>query len=199
MLDIGAHLGESSLLFSELVGPQGKVVAFEPDPVARGLLLRNLELNHVGNVSVEKDSVSDKAGAATLVTERLGSGAATIVRSSHEAPQGSGLAVGSTTVDVYCESHALRPDWVKIDAEGAEPLVIRGMRETLRRDRPSVILEFHMQGLSEQEKGTAWAEIVEGATSAKTLDMMPAVRAYLEELPLGGPPDCEFLIVYLEY
>lgn len=199
VLDIGAHLGESSLLFSELVGPQGKVVAFEPDPVARGSLMANLELNGARNVTVEKDSVSDKAGAVTLLTERLGSGAATIVRSSHEVQGEGGLEVGSTTVDLYCESHGLRPDWVKIDAEGAEPLVIRGMRGMLRTCRPSVILEFHMQGLSEEEKANAWAEITDGASSAKVLDVIPAVRAYLEELPLGSPPECEFLIIYLEY
>ncbi len=199
VLDVGAHLGESALLFSELVGLGGRVVAFEPDPVARRSLLRNLELNGAANATVEEDSVSDRAGAATLVTERLGSGAATIVHPQAEARGTRALEVGSTTVDRYCEAHAISPDWVKIDAEGAEPLVVRGMRQTIARHHPSVILEFHMQGLSGDEKAAAWAEITMGASSAKVLDIIPSSRAYLEELLRGGPPDCDFLIVYLEY
>lgn len=199
VLDVGAHLGESGLLFSELVGASGRVVAFEPDPVARSSLERNLELNRISNVAVEVESVSDREGTVTLATERLGSGADSIVRAGHRASNGKELEVPSTTIDSYCGGHALAPDWIKIDAEGAEPLIVKGMQRTIEKHHPSVILEFHAQGLSGDQRSASWSAITARASSVKVLDIIPSSHGYLEELSRDGPPECDFLIVYLKY
>jgi len=197
VFDVGAHLGESALLFSELVTPSGRVVAFEPDPVACASLRKNLEMNRITNVLVEEKCASDKTGTALLSTERFGSGLSSIVPPyAHGARQ---KLVESTTLDEYCETRGVFPDWIKIDAEGAEPLIISGMRRLIERRHPSVILEFHSDALTDEERGKAWSVITSGATSVATLESAPNRHGYLEELPEGVVPDRGFLIVYVKY
>ncbi|HEV2389561.1 MAG TPA: FkbM family methyltransferase, partial [Nitrososphaerales archaeon] len=107
--------------------------------------------------------------------------------------------VDSTTLDDYCDKRGLIPDWIKIDAEGAEPLVTRGMQRLLKEHHPSVILEFHAAGLTEEERGEAWSSIAGGATKIEVLESIPAERDFLAEIPEGQVPNCEFLIVHLKY
>jgi FkbM family methyltransferase len=199
VFDIGAHVGESALFFSELVGPSGRVVAFEPDPVARESLKKNLEMNGIANVMVEEECVSDKTGRALLATDRFGSGLSSIVRPHSHGARHREVEVASTTLDEYCETHGVYPDWTKIDAEGAEPLVVQGMQRIIGKLHPSVILEFHIAGLTDEERSEAWSAITGRASSVEVLESIPNDRAYLEELPEGRVPDSEFLIVYVKY
>jgi len=199
VFDVGAHLGEWSLLFSELVGPSGRVVAFEPDPVARASLKKNLEMNGISNVTVEEECVSDKTGKAVLRAERFGSGLSSIV-----SPHGRGtgyheLEVRSTTLDEYCEAHGLSPDWIKIDAEGSEPLIVRGMRRLIEDRHPQAILEFHSDGLTEEEKSEAWSIVTEWASGVEFLQSRLKNHTYLERLSKAYLPDCGFLVVHVEY
>ena len=103
VFDVGAHVGEWTLLFSELVGPSGRVVAFEPDPVARASLKKNLEMNGISNVTVEEACVSDKTGKALLRAERFGSGLSSIVR-----PHGRGGGYNEVEVEVDDARRVLR-------------------------------------------------------------------------------------------
>jgi FkbM family methyltransferase len=199
VIDVGAHLGEWSLLFSELVGPSGRVVAFEPDPVARASLKKNLEMNGISNVTVEEECVSDRTGTALLRAERFGSGLSSIV-----SPHGRGTAyheleVRSTTIDEYCETHRISPDWIKIDAEGSEPLIVRGMQRLIDQRHPQAILEFHSDGLTSEEKGEAWSAVTERASSVEFLQSRLRNHFYLEELSKGYVPDCGFLVVHVAY
>jgi len=199
VVDVGAHLGESALLFSELVGSSGKVVAFEPDPVAFKSLRKNLEMNKIGNVIAVEESVADKVGKVVLSTDRFGSGLAAISR--HDGPSGGRrqVEVASTTLDEYCEANNLSPDWVKIDAEGAEPLIIQGMQHTIERFHPSVIVEFHSDGLTDEERGDSWSSITSRATSVRVLESEPNSHEYLEEIPRGVVPGRGFLLVCVKY
>jgi FkbM family methyltransferase len=199
VIDVGAHVGEWTLLFSELVGRSGRVVAFEPDPVARASLKRNLTLNGVSNVSVEEKCVSDKVGTALLAAERFGSGLSSIVRPHAHGAGYKEVEVESTTLDQYCETHGLSPDWIKIDAEGAEPLIVRGMPRLIESLHPSVILEFHSDNLTGKEKGEAWSTVTRRASSVEFLQSRRRDHTYLERLSGEYIPDCGFLVVYVKY
>jgi FkbM family methyltransferase len=199
VFDVGAHLGEWTLLFSELVGPSGKVVSFEPDPVARASLKSNLEMNRVSNVIVEDTSVSDKTGKATLRAERFGSGLSSIVRPHGQGAAYKELEVETTTLDDYCETRALSPDWIKIDAEGSEPLIVRGMQRLINGGHPQAILEFHSDGLTAEEKGEAWSTVTERASSVEFLQSRLRNHVYLEKLSGDYIPDCGFLVVHVAY
>jgi FkbM family methyltransferase len=199
VFDVGAHVGEWALLFSELVGASGRVVAFEPDPVARASLKRNLEMNRISNVVVEEKSVSDRTGKALLAAERFGSGLSSIVRPPGRGARYRQVEVASTTLDEYCEARGLSPDWIKIDAEGAEPLIVRGMRHLIENLHPSVILEFHSDHLTSEEKSEAWSTVTERASSVEFLQSREKSHLYLERLSEGFVPDCGFLVVHVKY
>ncbi len=199
VIDVGAHVGEWTLLFSELVGPTGRVIAFEPDPVARSSLKKNLEMNGISNVTVEDACVSDKTGKALLRAARFGSGLSSIVRPRALGAGYHEVEVESTTLDEYCETHGLSPDWVKIDAEGSEPLIVRGMRRLIEGRHPQAIVEFHSDGLTDDEKSEAWSTVTEGASRVEFLQSRLRNHVYLERLPGGYRPDCGFLVVHIEY
>jgi FkbM family methyltransferase len=199
VIDVGAHVGESALLFSELTGPSGRVIAFEPDPVACASLRKNLEMNGVSNVFVEEECASDRTGKVLLATERFGSGLSSIVRPEGGGTRRKTIEVASTTLDTYCETHGLSPDWIKVDAEGAEPLIVRGMNHIIEKSRPSMILEFHSDDLTDDERSKAWSVITSRASGVSVLESIPTNYAYLEELPKGVVPDRGFLLVYIRY
>jgi FkbM family methyltransferase len=199
VFDVGAHVGEWTLLFSELVGGTGRVVAFEPDPVARASLKKNLQTNGISNVTVQEESVSDRTGKALLAAERFGSGLSSIVRPRAQGAHYSEVEVASTTLDEYCEAHGVFPDWIKVDAEGAEPLIVRGMRRLIESRHPQAILEFHSDGLTDAEKEDAWSTVTELASSVEFLQSRLKNHIYLEELPGGYVPDCGFLVVHVKY
>ena len=199
VIDVGAHVGEWTMLFSELVGKSGRVISFEPDPVARASLRKNLERNRISNVTVEENSVSDTTGRALLAAERFGSGLSSIVRAHGHHTQYNVIEVAATTLDQYCEAQGITPDWIKIDAEGAEAMILRGMRRLIETVHPSVILEFHFDGLAADEKREAWSEVTEKAASVQFLQSRRKDKPYLETLSKAHIPDCGFLIVYVKY
>jgi len=199
VFDVGAHLGEWTLLFSHLVGGSGRVVAFEPDPVARASLKKNLEMNGMTNVSIDEECVSDHTGKALLATERFGNGLSSIVRPNARGVRYKEVEVPSITLDEYCETHDIFPDLIKVDAEGAEPLIVSGMQALIEKRHPSAILEFHTDFLAGEQRSEAWSALTSHASSVEVLESVPNTHAYLEKLPPGQVPDCEFLIVYVKY
>ncbi len=139
--DIGANVGFFSLLGARLVGPAGRVCAFEPYPAHARAIRHNAALNGFANVEVFEAAVSSAAGRAELLpgdgpsTHRLaGAGA---------APPGS-LNVEQVSVDDLVAAGRLRgPDFIKIDVEGHEIEVLRGLARTAARFRPALLVEIH--------------------------------------------------------
>ncbi len=134
--DVGAYMGEYSLLGARLVEPGGRVVAFEPDPVARSLLERNLAANGVSNVTVVSHAVTDREGQAWLDSQtwlELGSSDSTVT--SSRGP----VEVQAVTLQAFCQQHGVTPSVVKIDTPGSEPQVVAGGRDVLRNTRVVVV------------------------------------------------------------
>jgi FkbM family methyltransferase len=144
--DIGAQYGYHSLVAAEVVGGAGRVVAFEPGRSALRLLSENLR--DVGAATVEAVAVGDDEGMVTLQDFGVRNSALNTVRSAARVPQGErdrlraeSYEVEATTVDAYVRRTALVPDVVKIDVEGQELAVLRGMEATLRHHAPLLSLE----------------------------------------------------------
>ncbi|WP_053076756.1 FkbM family methyltransferase [Caenimonas sp. SL110] len=134
-LDVGANVGFFSLLGATLVGPAGKVVAFEPVSENAQLLLRNLALNKVSNVQLIEAAVADRVGTASFEDGqspsqgRLGTG---------------GRSVPVVTLDGLLASGAIPvPQVIKMDIEGAESLALAGARGLLSAHRPKLLLSTH--------------------------------------------------------
>lgn len=137
--DLGAFVGAFTLLASRLVGPDGRVVAFEPDPGPRDVLERNLAANRATNVMVAPYVVGDRNDTVRFSTR--GDSA------SHVSDTGE-VEVRQVTLDGYSTELGLRPTIMKVDIEGAEGNALRGS-EVVRGLRVLVV-EIHEPVLQEQ-------------------------------------------------
>src|SRR5690606_26233032 len=139
VMDVGAHVGYYTLLFSRLAGPAGRVVAFEPNPRNLPVLRWHVARNRCGNVRVEAAAAAERTGAARF--ERGGgSGTGRLAESG-------AVEVRTIRLDDFMSAEGAGPDVVKIDVEGAELDVLRGAADMLRDARPTVLLSTHGQDL----------------------------------------------------
>lgn len=143
-IDVGAHAGQYSLLMASMCGASGTVVAIEPDPYARETLARNIALNPgVNSPLVEAFALSDSPGHTSLFSRR-GNSQSSLVRAAVDFGDGGveEIAVPVTTLDQYLEELGLVPQFVKIDAEGAEIRILKGAARLLAGDA-GVVCELH--------------------------------------------------------
>lgn len=141
--DIGANIGFVTLIAARLVGPTGRVVAFEPVPKNVAAIKENLALNGIDWVDVQETAMARHSGTASLIVSDV---SAFSRLASVNVPTGARetIEVRVDSVDEFlaCGS-APAPDVVKIDVEGAELEVIEGMRNTLSEHRPVILCEIH--------------------------------------------------------
>ena len=192
VLDVGAWLGPYTLLISSIVGDSGRVIAFEPDPIARKGLARNLRLNGITNVTLESTAVGNVIGFANLSARQFGESGSSVFW----APKGSEhIKVAVTTIDSYCGSRGIAPDFIKIDVEGAEDLVISGATQILGRFHPEVLVEFHALFMSGEEKRTKWRAITGVARNVQVIDSSSKDFKFGDELRRGEGgyllPNCD--------
>jgi FkbM family methyltransferase len=157
-VDVGAHVGYYTLLAARQVGPSGTVVAFEPDRRNFRVLRQNVRLNGYRNVRALPMAVSDRRGEARLFTSELDSQD----HSLYELPLVSdrGVSVETTTLDAFFDAREWpRVDFVKIDVEGAEPAVLRGMRGLVERC-PEMTLVIECNPFTLSAVGVSRAELV---------------------------------------
>ena len=134
--DVGANVGYFSLLLARCVAPGGSVVAFEAQPENAERARRNVALNGLdGTIAVVQAAVCDRGGTVAL---RKG---ATAAEFSIVGGDGAEETVPAVTLDEQFADGRL--DLVKIDVEGAEELVLRGMTRLLAEARPVLLIELH--------------------------------------------------------
>lgn len=143
-IDVGAYIGYYSILARESVGDTGKVIAFEPHPENYKRLLKNIRLNSWDNVIAENIALSDKKEKVYL-SPFLNSDFTSF---SIIPSKGEFVEVEAIPFDEYAKKHNVKPDLIKIDAEGAEFKILKGMKETLQKYHPIIICEIHPQHLS---------------------------------------------------
>jgi FkbM family methyltransferase len=136
-LDVGANHGYYTLVMADAVGPEGRVLPVEPTPRLAELLRETLDVNGFPHVTVAQQAATDTAGETLqlVVPARRSLNA----RLSQEAgPTDAVVEVQSTAIDALTEGWP-RVDLIKIDVEGAEESVWRGMQRTLA-DNPEIVL-----------------------------------------------------------
>jgi FkbM family methyltransferase len=138
VIDAGANVGVWSALTARVLTPGGTVHAFEPAPRAFTYLTdtARVALGPAAIVPIHS-ALGDHEGTVSM-TIIAGS-----APTNHLATDGQGTPVPMTTIDAYCARLGLTPNAIKIDVEGAELLVLRGAMNTLRTQRPLVVLELH--------------------------------------------------------
>lgn len=157
VFDIGAHVGYFTLLSSVLVGPRGRVYAFEPLPRNLRYLHGHLRLNGLTNVVVIEAAVADMPGSA-LLDQGPKEARGTFARLTTVGPlrgslAGSGGPITIRTIALDEEVSQGRlppPDYLKIDVERGEMLVLSGARTLLREAHPTIVLSTHGPDVHEQ-------------------------------------------------
>jgi FkbM family methyltransferase len=134
--DIGSETGYYALLGSVLVGTEGRVVAFEPNPRNIAYVKRHISLNHLDNVKLVEAAVADREGTCSFAK---GANA----QSGHLASKGD-ITVRTVSLDEEIARSTIPvPDAIKIDVAGAELKVFQGARNLLLRNGPAIIIEIH--------------------------------------------------------
>lgn len=144
-VDIGAHIGYYSNMCAHLVGPKGHIHSFEPTPRTYGSLVMNTK--KFANVKTNNAALLDKTSSITFTDygpkysafntfkKRSDSALSFLKAEEHQ------IHVPAITLDSYAEENSVIPAFIKIDAEGADYLVLKGMTELLTQTRPLVSIE----------------------------------------------------------
>ena len=124
VVDVGAHIGSYTLVFAKLVGPTGKVFAFEPHKENFALLKKNIEINGYQNIIVENKAISHITGKAKfyLGTEFYLYGALFKPQRFDDV-----VDVNTVTLDDYFKNFNEKINFVKMDICGGEGRAFQGM------------------------------------------------------------------------
>lgn len=137
VLDLGGHLGYYTRLFSKLVGG-GRVYVFEPSEDTLKLLQHNIR--KCKNVELIKKAACDKDGTIEFNKTFSHSGSNSILEPDWKAET---TTVPCVTIDTFVKERHINVDVIKMDVEGAEPLVFKGARETMQNTKHlSISMEF---------------------------------------------------------
>lgn len=141
-IDVGANVGHYTKRMSDLAAGPGRVIAFEPVGDTFSLLAANAQHFRFQNVTLLNAAASDGCGLAGISLPRFESGMTNYYEASLTQSR-DGLQVMTLSIDSLRLPHAIR--LVKIDAEGHELSVLKGMTELLNRDKPILIVEVSSQ------------------------------------------------------
>jgi FkbM family methyltransferase len=177
-LDAGAHVGFYALQMAIWTAPAGRVIAFEPNPTARDVLQRNVRLNDLSTrITVEPAAVGATAGTATLYDAANTSGLSRLGAPNPASPgDAAQVKVPVISLDDYCRTHTLRPDWLLVDVEGAELEALAGAQDLLSNRDLGVVVEVHED---------LWGSF--GATRERFIALVE--RAGRRIVPLTGQTD----------
>ncbi len=212
-LNIGANVGFMTLVMSHAVGPEGLVIAIEPEPFNFGLLWENVRRNRATNVLPIHAAAGEETGSTRLNLSPDNSG------DHRTAPHPVG--VSSIEVPMIAIDDLLgdvQVDVVAIDAQGFDHRIVRGMAKLVARCRPPMLVEFWPTGILEsggepcvghrrvsrsrlprravlEESGChgtpRWGDRVDGARGERPWDVGPHLTSVLIARPWrtyrGGP------------
>lgn len=142
VLDIGGHLGYFSCIAGELA-KNGYVHVFEVDPKCLSLIRKNLEINDLDNVLVHNYAVSDSK-EIVKIPQSKNPNPNLIINAN---PSNNYIEVESVVIDDFLAQNNIRPDFIKIDIEGAEWKALRGMKKTLEYTNATILVEIHVNNL----------------------------------------------------
>lgn len=152
VLDIGANMGYYVLLAADLIGPTGHIYAVEPVPSTYEILLKNLALNQISNVTSEAVALSAVAGEAEMqVTDKRNWAHIQHPHMKSERAKATfsgvrtSITIPTTTLDDFVEKHRIEAiHFIRMDVEGFETAVIQGGGRILAAYRPcKILMEMH--------------------------------------------------------
>jgi FkbM family methyltransferase len=195
-VDAGANWGYFSLVAASGAGADCRVLALEPDPRMFDALAQNVRLNGLTQITLRAAAASSTEGRARLTGFDPASLNRGVSRLGAERAEGPVFDVDCVTIDRLTADFS-RVDLVKIDVEGAEDLVLDGMRDGLAAGRyRAIVLELHPDLLRARgaEPESCLQRLRNAGYEGRTIDVSPRTyrRAHDPRLPLEallGPLD----------
>ena len=136
VFDIGANVGFYTLVASYLVGKEGKIYAFEPLKRNIAYLKKHLQLNKITNVEIFEVAVTNFTGTANFAeTESPAEG--------HLDKNGNIIVPTTSLEEIVRKQNLPYPKFIKIDIEGAELNALKGAKEILIKEHPTIFLSTH--------------------------------------------------------
>jgi FkbM family methyltransferase len=145
VLDIGANLGYYSLEMAWLVGPTGRVFAFEPQPLMVSELKANVEMNGLRNVTICAVALSNESGEAPFFLPVVGDEGMGSFQNNGRTTVSGVTTVPCSTLDGLQATLGIDTvDFIKMDVEGAELQVVEGALGIFAGPhQPAVVFEAH--------------------------------------------------------
>lgn len=150
--DLGANIGLFSLLAARIVGPEGRVFSFEPDPGVAARLRRNVAKNNLTNVTVVEAGVWSSSGEVGFVAADPNSPDRGTGRFVTGAARGA-APLKCVALDDFIADHP-GPDAIKCDVEGAEVEVLHGAEKLIRSRRAWILGEMHSDANARAWRGS---------------------------------------------
>lgn len=149
VIEVGANVGYFTLTMARAVGPTGRVIAFECDSELAQTARDNIEINGLQRTAtIVERAVGDRDGTAAFYRADRHRGGGSTVKGLEQNPmmatdQRTALEVPMTTLDAFIAQEKIQPDLIKLDAEGAEPAILRASPTLLGSRRPlTLVMEF---------------------------------------------------------
>ena len=152
ILEVGANIGYYLLIESKLIGDQGRIYAFEPSPVNMRMLKANIALNNIDNlVTTYPHGVGNEAGMQKFYIMSKGNMSSFITRAEDRIIKTRDhIDVEIIRVDDFFKEEAVQFDYVRMDVEGYELEVLKGMQNILTSENSprGMFIEVHSELLN---------------------------------------------------
>ena len=150
-LDVGGNIGYYTLLESNIVGNDGKVIAIEPSPPNFKHLKKNLSIQDTQNVDAYNFAAGDVDGEVNFLVYRESNGSFTIPDGETTNLPGELIKVPAKRMDTFLnEINIEHVDFVRMDVEGYEHHIIEGMKNIIKNSKPMFQIEVHVTLLGKE-------------------------------------------------
>ena len=140
VLDVGANIGYYTLIFAKLVGKDGMVFAFEPEPTNFDLLKKSVTINGYKNVILIRKALSDRTGKTKLFLSEVNLGDHMIMDTKENR---NSIEIDTITGEDYFRDLNKKINFIKMDIQGAEIDALRGMSSLLQKmNEIKIMIEF---------------------------------------------------------
>lgn len=138
IIDVGANIGYFSILYSKLVGENGKVYAFEPAINTFNKLIKNIKLNSITNIITNQIGIGNKNETLFIFYDKNNIGSSSYVSKEKNSIK------EKTIIKKFDSEYKFikKINFIKIDVEGFELEVLNGMKETIKKFKPNMVVEY---------------------------------------------------------
>lgn len=151
-LDVGANIGYYTLLESKIVGDKGMVIAIEPSPINFSILKKNVEMANAKNVNLFCLAGGDKNGVLKFLLDKQSNLSRILGEDEIVKPSDKIVDVPVKKLDVFIEELNLKKfDFLRMDVEGYEYQIYKGFRNSLKKFKPMIQMEFHYMLLGDKK------------------------------------------------